>query len=58
MPRAPRPRLPIRGKVTLDNGITLTWLQFVAATTRAEAETEAMRIVTAQHVHVERCWIE
>jgi len=47
----------IRGKVTLDNDITIRWLRFVDATTREEAEIEAIRIVIAQHIHVQRCWI-
>lgn len=54
-----RPRQPITGKVKLHNGLVLKWLRFVdAALTTAAAEAEAIRIVTAQHVHVARCWAE
>lgn len=42
---------PIHGQVELNNGLVITWLRF------AESETEAIRIVTAQHVHVKRCWV-
>ena len=43
-------RLPFYGKVELENGLILKWLRF------ASSEDEAIRIVTAQHVHVRRCW--
>ena len=50
--------MPIYGKVKLNNGITINWLKFIDSTNNTEeAETEAMRIVTAQHVHVKKCWI-
>ena len=49
-------RIPIRGKVTLGNGITVTWLRFIPETF-ADAEAEAIRLVTAQHIHVLRCWV-
>jgi hypothetical protein len=49
--------MPITGRVQLDNGITLRWLRFVHNTTQAAAEVEAVRLVTAQHVHVRRCWV-
>lgn len=43
--------LPIYGKVELKNGLIISWLRF------ADSEEAAVRMVTAQHVHVERCWI-
>lgn len=48
-------RIPVRGFVTLHNGITLRWLRFIDAT---DAVAEAVRLVTAQHVHVQRCWVD
>lgn len=44
--------MPIYGQVELNNGIIIKWLRF------AKSEDEAIRIVTAQHVHVKRCWVE
>jgi len=46
------PRMPHYGQVELENGLVIAWLRF------AESPEEAMRIVTAQCVHVKRCWIE
>jgi len=44
--------MPITGKVELENGLILKWLRFT------DTEAEAIRLVTAQHVHVKRCWID
>jgi len=45
-----RERKAFYGQVELHNGLVLRWLQW------AESEEEAIRIVTAQCVHVTRCW--
>ena len=41
---------PITGSVELENGLVLKWWRF------AENEAEAIRVVTAQHCHVVKCW--
>ena len=43
----------VYGIVELNNGLILEWLRFVEAGLGAKAE--AVRIVTAQHVHVAKC---
>jgi hypothetical protein len=43
--------MAIKGIVELENGLIIHWLRF------AESEAEAIRIVIAQHVHVNRCWV-
>ena len=49
----------IYGKIRLKNGLVISWLQFVdGRMARADAEVEAVRIVSAQHKGVtERCWL-
>lgn len=43
-------RIPIYGRVELENGQVVRWLRF------EETAAEAIRVVTAQYVHVVRCW--
>ena len=40
----------IYGRVTLENGLTIDWQR------KAASAEDAVRVVTAQHVHVVRCW--
>ncbi len=50
----------IYGKTELENGLVITWLEFIdESLTREQAEAEAIRIKSAlwQGVLV-RCWIE
>lgn len=44
--------IPVHGFVETENGQVSAWLRF------AVSEAEAIRIVTAQAVHVTRCWVD
>lgn len=51
--------MQVYGHVQLGNGIIIRWLRFIHnVTDRVAAEIEAVRIVTAQHIHVQRCWVD
>lgn len=47
--------IPIYGVVELKNGLCIKWMRFVED--NPNAQSEAVRIVIAQHCHVDNCYV-